>query len=178
PNAFFPEHTWKKIFSHFIENSDRIDNNIFIAFEGSLNHINKFDLETIQRKSPIKFLFISYGIESTLKGGYLKNQGNPEKIINRLNKVGIVTKQNYILGLPHHTKKNIDLEIKNNLKFNPDLYSVYSFKPIPGTPLYNQLYEENCLYDRSLPTDFLYAFNFSLGALLRTPGSSSGSITI
>lgn len=160
PNAFFPEHTWKKIFNHFIENSDRIDNNIFIAFEGSLNHINKFDLETIQRKSPIKFLFISYGIESTLKGGYLKNQGNPEKIIERLNKVGIVTKQNYILGLPHHTKKNIDLEIKNNLKFNPDLYSVYSFKPIPGTPLYNQLNVENCLYDRSLPTDFLYAFGF------------------
>ncbi len=160
PNAFFPEHTWKKIFNYFIENSGRIDNNIFIAFEGSLNHINKFDLETIQRKSPIKFLLISYGIESTLRGGYLKNQGNPEKIIERLNKVGIVTKQNYILGLPFHTKKNIDLEIKNNLKFHPDLYSVYNFKPIPGTPLYNQLKSKNRVYDKTLPLEFLYAFGF------------------
>lgn len=160
PNAFFPEHTWKKVFNYFIKNSERIDNNIFIGFEGSLNHINKFDLETIQRKSPIKFLIISYGIESTLKGGYLKNQGNPKKIIERLNKVGIVTKQNYILGLPHHTKKNIDLEIENNLNFRPDLYSVYNFKPIPGTPLYNQLKLENRLYDKTLPLEFLYAFGF------------------
>ncbi|MFX1502272.1 MAG: hypothetical protein ACFFDH_15025 [Promethearchaeota archaeon] len=160
PNAFFPEHTWKKIFNHFIENSGEIDNNIFIGFEGSLNHINKFDLETIQRKSPIKFLLISYGIESTLRGGYLKNQGNPEKIVERLNKVGIVTKQNYILGLPFHTKKDIDLEIENNLKFRPDLYSVYNFKPIPRTPLYNKLKSENRLYDKTLPLEFLYAFGF------------------
>ncbi|MHA1986627.1 MAG: hypothetical protein ACW98D_08315 [Promethearchaeota archaeon] len=160
PNAFFPEHTWKEIFNYFIENKNRIDNNIFIAFEGSLNHINKFDLEKIQEKSPIKFLLISYGIESTLKGGYLKNQGNPEKIIERLNKVGIVTKQNYILGLPFHTKKDINLEIKNNLKYNPDLYSVFSFKPVPTTPLYNQLKNENRLYGNNLPPEFLYAFGF------------------
>jgi len=160
PNAFYPEQTWNKIFSHFIENSAKIDKNFFIAFEGSLNHINKFDLETIQRKSPIKFLLISYGIESTLRGGYLKNQGNPEKILERLNKLGIVTKQNYILGLPFHTKKNIDLEIGNNLKFHPDLYSVFNFKPIPETPLYNQLKSENRLYDKALPPEFLYAFGF------------------
>lgn len=160
PNAFFPEHTWKKVFNHFLENPKNIENRIFIAFEGSLSHLNKFDLEKIQTKSPIKFLFISFGIESTLEGGYLKNQGDPVSVVERLNSLGIVTKQNYLVGLPFHTEKTINLEIKNNLKFNPDLFSVFNFKPIPGTPLYQRLKFENRLYDRKLPPEFLYAFGF------------------
>jgi len=103
---------------------------------------------------------IGYGIESTLRGGYLKNQGNPEKIIERLNKVGIITKQNYILGLPFQTKQDIELEIKNNLKFNSDLYTVSNFKPIPMTPLYSQLKSENRIYDKTLPPEFLYQYGF------------------
>ncbi|MHA2185694.1 MAG: B12-binding domain-containing radical SAM protein [Promethearchaeota archaeon] len=160
PNAFFPEVTWKKVFSHFIENPRKIESNIFIVFEGSLNHINKFELEKIQNKSPIKFLFISYGIESTLKGGYAKNQGDPKAIIRRLNNLGIFTAHNYILGLPFHTKETIDLEISNNLNFGSDLVSFNSFKPIPHTPLYNQLKSENRLHDRTLPPEFLYSVGF------------------
>jgi radical SAM superfamily enzyme YgiQ (UPF0313 family) len=160
PNAFFPELTWKRIFNYFIQNPTELDNNIFIAFDGSLNHINKFDLERIQYKSPLKFLIISYGIESTLKGGYAKNKGKPEKVIQRLNQLGIITRQNYIIGLPFHTPKTIELEIQNNLKFNSDLYSVSNFIPIPMTPLYTQLKMENRLYNRTLPPEFLYSFGF------------------
>ncbi len=160
PNAFFPEQTWKKVFDHFIHNRKNFDNSIFIAFDGSLNHINKFDLETIQTKSPFKFMLISFGIESTLEGGYAKNEGNPEKVIERLNNLGIVTKLNYILGFPFHNKELLDIEIENNLKFNPDIYSIGNFVPVPKTPLYNQLELENRLYDRTLPPEFLYSFGF------------------
>ncbi|MHA2185683.1 MAG: hypothetical protein ACXAAI_11845 [Promethearchaeota archaeon] len=160
PNAFFPEKTWNKVFKHFINNRGNYDRSIFIAFDGSLNHINKFDLEAIQYKSPLKFLLISFGIESTLEGGYLKNQGNPAKIIDRLNNLGIITKQNYILGLPFHTPKTIDVEIENNLKFDSDIYAISNFVPIPLTPLYNQLDFENRHYDRSLPPEFLYSYGF------------------
>ncbi len=160
PNAFFPELTWKRVFEYFINNPKDIDNNIFIAFDGSLNHINKFNLEAIQNKSRIKFLLISYGIESTLKGGYPKNQGNPKKVIERLNQLGIITKQNYIIGLPFHTRKTVDIEINNNLKYNPDLYAISNYIPIPLTPIYNQLKIENLLYDRILPPEFLYSYGF------------------
>ncbi|MFW9896445.1 MAG: hypothetical protein ACFFD7_11620, partial [Candidatus Thorarchaeota archaeon] len=117
-------------------------------------------LESIQMKSPLKFMLISFGIESTLQGGYTKNQGNPEKVIERLNKLGIITKQNYILGLPFHTQESVDIEIENNLKFNSDLYAIANFVPIPQTPLYNQLMHEKRLYDRSLPPEFLYSYGF------------------
>jgi len=160
PNAFYPESIWKKVFSYFIENPRSIDNNIFLTSLVSLNHINKFDLETIQKKSPLKFLMLSCGIESTLEGGYFKNKGNPDKIINRLNKLGIFTKHNFILGLPFHTREKIDLEIRNNLIFNTDLIVVNSLKPIPHTPIFEQLKLENRLYNRDLPPEFLYAFGF------------------
>ncbi|MHA2397286.1 MAG: hypothetical protein ACXADU_00155 [Promethearchaeota archaeon] len=160
PNAFFPEVTWKKVFEHFINNRRNFDNSIFIAFDGSLNHINKFDLESIQTKSPLKFMLISFGIESTLEGGYPKNQGNPKKVIERLNKLGIITKQNYILGLPFHKKKTVDIDIGNNLKYNSDIYAISNFVPIPLTPLYNQLELEKRHYDRTLPPEFLYSYGF------------------
>ncbi|MFX1325520.1 MAG: hypothetical protein ACFE8N_11215 [Promethearchaeota archaeon] len=160
PNAFFPELIWREVFDFFIKNPREIDHNVFIAFDGSLNHINKFDLESIQNKSPLKFLLISFGIESTLMGGYDKNRGNPEKVIERLNKLGIITKHNYIVGLPFHTKKSLDLDIRNNLKFDSDLYAVSNFIPIPNTILYNQLSLEKRLYDRNLPPEFLYAYGF------------------
>jgi len=160
PNAFYPEFVWKRVFKHFIENPKKIENNIFMIFFGSLNHINKFDLETIQKKSPLKFLIISYGIESTLRGGYFKNKGNPRKIIERINNLGIFTIHTYIIGLLFQTKKTIDLEIKSNLKFNSDLIVVNSFKPVPRTTLYNQLKVENRLHDRNLPPEFLYMQGF------------------
>jgi len=160
PNAFYPEQIWKKVFDYFIENPKKIDKNLFLVFEGSLNHINKFDLEKIQKKSPLKFLIISCGIESTLNGGYLKNQGNPHKMIERLNNTGIFVKHNFIIGLPIHSKKKIDMEIKNNLKFKSDFIAVNTFKPIPLTPLYDQLKSENRLYNRTLPPEFLFASGF------------------
>ncbi|MFX1525319.1 MAG: hypothetical protein ACFFCC_17560 [Promethearchaeota archaeon] len=160
PNAFYPETTWKKVFEYFIKNRENFDKSIFIAFDGSLNHINKFDLESIQMKSPLKFTLISFGIESTLEGGYIKNQGNPEKTIERLNNLGIITKQNYILGLPFHTPKTIDVDIENNLKLDSDIYAISNFIPIPLTPLYNQLELERRHYDRTLPPEFLYSYGF------------------
>ncbi|MGB5913036.1 MAG: hypothetical protein WBH31_17730 [Promethearchaeia archaeon] len=160
PNAFFPLPTWKNVFKYFETNPKSIDNNIFLIFPGSLYHINKFDLERIQKNSPLKFFIMNYGIESTLKGNYIKNKGEPKKVIERLSNLGIITIHTYIIGLPFHTKKTINLEIKNNLKYNSDIISVNNFKPIPKTPLYNQLKLKDRLYDRTLPPEFLYAIGF------------------
>lgn len=159
PNSLFPELTWKKVFEYFIENRKNFDNNLFLFFSSSLNHINKFDLEVIQHKSPLKFFMINYGIESTIKG-YPKNQGDSKKVIERLNKLGVFTNHNYIIGLPFHTKEIINLEIRNNLGFNSDLFAVHSFKPIPSTLLYKQLELENSLYSNNVPHEFLYASGF------------------
>ncbi|MFX0072890.1 MAG: hypothetical protein ACFFAO_17575 [Candidatus Hermodarchaeota archaeon] len=159
-NGFYPESQWKKVFDYFIENPKNIDNNIFISVLASLNHINRFDLETIQKKSPIKIFLVNYGIESTLQGGYLKNKGNYEGVIKRLNKNGIITFHTCILGLPIHTKKNIHIDIKNNCSLKSDVISFNTFKPIPMTPLYNQLKSEGRIYGEELPPELLYFEGF------------------
>lgn len=159
-NGFYPELQWKKVFNYFIENPKNIDNTIFISVLASLNHINKFDLETIQRKSPLKIFLVNFGIESTLKGGYIKNKGNPKKVIERLNKNGIITFQTCILGFPMHTKKNIHVDIKNNCNFKSDVISFNTFKPIPMTILYNQLKSEGRIFGEDLPPEFLYFEGF------------------
>ena len=160
PNGFNPKSQWKKVFDYFIENPKSIDNNIFISVLASLFHINKFQLEEIQKKSPLKIFLVSYGIESTLKGGYLKNKGNYAKVINKLNKNGIITFHTCIIGLPIHTRKNIITDIKKNCKLKSDIISFNTFKPIPITPLYNQLKSEGRIYEESLPPELLYYEGF------------------
>ncbi|MHA2122868.1 MAG: hypothetical protein ACW990_16845, partial [Promethearchaeota archaeon] len=89
-----------------------------------------------------------------------KNKGNSKKIIERLNNLGIITYHNYIIGLPFHTKKTINLEIKNNLEYDSDLIAVNNFKPIPNTLLYRELGLENRLYHKFIPPEFFYASGF------------------
>ncbi len=160
PNSFYPEQVWKKVFDYFIENKFKIKNQIFIVCLTSLNHLSSFDLEKIQKTSPVKFYLVNFGIESTLKGGYKKNLGISNEFIKTLNKLGIITFHNFIVGFPFHTKETIDLEIKRNLEYDSAWYSVNTYKPIPSTPIYNQLKEKNLLYGEDLPPEFLYHEGF------------------
>ena len=159
PNAFFPESVWKKVFQYFIDNNKK-DNYIYVICPVSLSHLKKFNLKQIQKKCAIKILIANFGIESALKGGYKKNFKITNKYIDELNNLGIITYHNFILGLPYHNKKNINLEIERNLQYNSAMFSINTLKPIPTTSLYELLKKENRLFGEDLPTEFLYQDGF------------------
>ena len=156
PNGFYPERVWKKIFDYFLKNYRDKSQNIFIFGLASLEHINRFNLEQIQEKSSLKIMGISYGIESTLYGGYAKNKGLENKVIQRLNDNGIITFHTCIIGLPIHTKENINIDIENNVRLKSDIISFNTFKPMPMTDIYLELDKEKRLLIDKIPPEFLY----------------------
>ncbi|MFX1274666.1 MAG: hypothetical protein ACFFBP_17840 [Promethearchaeota archaeon] len=156
PNGFYPEQIWRDVFDYFLKNYKETDKNIFIFGLASLEHINKFNIENIQQNSPMKFIGISYGIESTLYGGYAKNKDIADKVIERLNKNGIITFHTCIIGLPIHTRQNIIEDINNNINLKSDIISINTFKPIPKTIIYKELNKQNRILIEDLPPEFLY----------------------
>ncbi|MFX1236854.1 MAG: hypothetical protein ACFFAS_12945 [Promethearchaeota archaeon] len=158
PNAFYPERVWKEVFNYFIENQNKFDRNIFVWSLASLNHLSNFNLEKIQN-SPLKFFFVNYGIESTIKS-YKKNRGNPKEVINTLNKLNVLTYHTFIIGFPIHTPELLRKEVASNLQYDSDRFFVNAFKPIPNTLLYNQLKDEGRLLGRNLPPEFLCTYEY------------------
>ncbi len=160
PNACLPERDWKKVFNYFINYKGAYDNYLYIICLISLNHLKNFNLKLIQEKSRVKFLLVNFGIESVLKGGYMKNSGISKSFLKNLSDLGIITNQNFILGLPHHTQKNIELEIKGNLEYDSSMYFISTLKPLPLTTLYELLKKEGRLFGDDLPAELVYEDGF------------------
>jgi radical SAM superfamily enzyme YgiQ (UPF0313 family) len=160
PNACFPERVWKEVFNYFMTNRKRNDINFHIVCLISLAHLQKFDLKKIQERSAVKFFFVNFGIESTLQGGYKKNQGVTNEFIKSISDMGIISNHNFILGLPFHTEKSIDLEIKRNLEFDSCWYFISTLKPLPMTKTYQQLKNEGLLFKDDLPPEFVFREGF------------------
>ncbi|MFW9828247.1 MAG: hypothetical protein ACFFEY_11670 [Candidatus Thorarchaeota archaeon] len=162
PNAFFPLRTWKEVFHHFSNKKVRkgCDNYIFLLCLASMTHLRDLGIEKIQKDSCVKIFMINYGMESTLDGGYIKNRGISNEFIKAIKSLGIIPHQNFIIGLPRHTEKNLDLEIKNNLEYDAVWFSVNTLKPLPTTMIYNQIKDEDLLFGNDLPPELLYRDGF------------------
>lgn len=154
PNALFPERVWKEVFDYFM-NEGKSDKNMYLLCLASLAHLQKFNLKEIQSKSSLKLFLVNYGIESTLTGGYKKNQGVSTNFIKYLSELGIITNHNFIIGLPIHTEKNLDIEIKRNLEYDSCWYFISTLKPLPMTETYNQLNKEGRIFGDDLPPEFI-----------------------
>ncbi|MFX1366873.1 MAG: B12-binding domain-containing radical SAM protein [Promethearchaeota archaeon] len=158
PNALYPTNVWKEVFEYFITHNQ--GNYIYLLCLITLNHLQSFDLERIQQKSSLKLFMVNFGIESVLQGGYEKNKNIQNTYIKELNNLGISTFHNFILGLPYHTEKLIDLEIKRNFEFDSVWFSVNTLKPLPTTKIYSDLKKENRIFGDDLPPEFLYREGF------------------
>lgn len=154
PNALFPTKIWREVFDYFTEHNQ--GNVIYVFCLISLNHLQSFNLKEIQNKSALKLLMVNFGIESVLQGGYSKNKNIHNNYIKEINSLGIATFHNFILGLPIHTKKLIDLEIKRNLEFDSTWFSINTLKPLPTTKTYIDLKKENRIFGDDIPPEFLY----------------------
>ncbi len=159
PNACFPERVWNEVFEYFM-NEGKTKNRMYIICLISLAHLAKFNLKKIQSESSLKFFFVNYGIESTLTDNYVKNKGISNKFIQYLSTLGIITNHNFILGLPFHNKKNIEIEIKRNLEYDSCWYFISNMKPLPMTEVYNLFNNQGRIFNDDLPPEMVYREGF------------------
>jgi hypothetical protein len=106
------------------------------------------------------------GLESA-HSRYSKLKGvDTKRLTQELRSHGIKTLGSTIVGLEHHTRDNIELEIEQAAQHDTDFHQFMLYTPIPGTPLYRQIEQEGRLLDVDLAdTHGQYQFNFEHRAI-------------
>ena len=64
------------------------------------------------------------------------------KVSNMVHDIGIFSVTSILLGLPDETKEEIEETLSLMKRIKTDLFDVNSFTPLPGTPLYDSMTEE------------------------------------
>ncbi len=65
------------------------------------------------------------------------------KVSNMVHDSGIFTATSVIMGLPYETKEDMEETLKLMKKVKTDVFDVNSYIPLPGTPLYDSMSEED-----------------------------------
>ena len=108
------------------------------------------------------------GLESP-RAKYPKLKGaDTIKLSRELREHGILVLGSSIIGLEHHSPQNIDEEIDHAVAHQTDLHQFMLYTPMPGTPLYREMAEQQRLLNVD-PADIhgQYAFNFKHAAITR-----------
>jgi radical SAM superfamily enzyme YgiQ (UPF0313 family) len=143
------------------------DNNKSWAFYifSSANAIRKYTMEELVELG-VSWLWM--GLESP-KSGYSKLQGSDTlKLTHELREHGIKLLGSTIVGMEHHTPDNIEQEIEYAISHETDFHQFMLYTPVPGTPLYQQMKQENRLLDVDLADIHgQWKFNFKHAAITR-----------
>ncbi len=131
----------------------------------SANAIRKYTMDELVELG-VSWLWM--GLESP-KSGYSKLQGSDTlKLTRELRQHGIKLLGSTIVGMEHHTPENIEQEIEYAIAHNTDFHQFMLYTPVPGTPLYQQMEQENRLLDVPLADIHgQWKFNFRHGAISR-----------
>jgi len=131
----------------------------------SANAIRKYTMEELVELG-VSWLWM--GLESP-KSGYQKLVGSDTlKLTHELRENGIKLLGSTIVGMEHHTPENIEEEIEYAIAHETDFHQFMLYTPVPGTPLYQQMKEENRLIDVDLADIHgQWKFNFKHAAINR-----------
>jgi radical SAM superfamily enzyme YgiQ (UPF0313 family) len=132
----------------------------------SANAIRKYSMQELVDLG-VSWLWM--GLESP-RSSYSKLQGTDTRELTRqLREHGIRVQGSTIIGLEHHTPDNIVAEIEHAVSHDTDFHQFMLYTPVPGTPLYQQMSEENRLLRNVDYADVhgQYKFNFKHGAISR-----------
>ncbi len=132
----------------------------------SANAIRKYTmLELVE----LGVSWVWMGLESP-RSSYAKLQGEDVGQLTReLREHGIRVQGSTIIGLEHHTPDNIAEEIESAIAYQTDFHQFMLYTPVPGTPLYQEMFDQG----RMLPdVDFAdvhgqFKFNFRHAAISR-----------
>ena len=135
-----------------------------LAVFASANAIRKYTMEELVE---LGISWIWMGLES-FRAGYAKLEGaDTQQLTRELRQHGIRVQGSTIIGLEHHTPDNITAEIEHAVSHEADFHQFMLYTPVPGTPLYREMAEQNRLLDG---VDFAdihgqYKFNFQHAAI-------------
>jgi len=153
PTAVMSKKWWYRLFDLFREESGDFPV-IFLSTASSLQH---FDFDHM-RNSAMRIELVNLGVESfsTIFGKNLNV--DLKQTIARLHEYGIAVDATFIVGFDHHTHDNVWQEIKQLVDLDAEINDVMNLRPLPQTPIWNQLKTENRLI--SLPIEFYYMLYF------------------
>jgi radical SAM superfamily enzyme YgiQ (UPF0313 family) len=132
----------------------------------SANAIRKY---TMQELVDLGISWVWIGLESP-EAGYQKLDGTDLMQLTReLRQHGIRVQGSTIIGLEHHTPENIVREIETAVSYETDFHQFMLYTPIPGTPLYTEMAEQDRLLADVDLADIhgQYKFNFRHAAISR-----------
>lgn len=132
----------------------------------SANAIRKYTMEELVN---LGISWVWMGLESPA-AGYRKLDGaDLAHLTCELREHGIRVQGSTIIGLEHHTPENILEEIESAVGYETDFHQFMLYTPIPGTPLYEEMAEQNRLLEDVDLADLhgQYKFNFRHAAISR-----------
>jgi radical SAM superfamily enzyme YgiQ (UPF0313 family) len=113
------------------------------------------------------------GLESP-RSGYAKLAGQDTlSLTKELRQHGIKLLGSTIIGLEHHTPENITGEIEHAVSHETDFHQFMLYTPVPGTPLYAEMQEQQRLLPDTDLADIhgQHRFNFQHAAISRDESS-------
>jgi radical SAM superfamily enzyme YgiQ (UPF0313 family) len=110
-----------------------------MAVFASANAIRKYKVEELVE---LGVSWIWMGLESP-HSNYSKLRGTDSRELTRtLREHGIRVQGSTIIGLEHHTPDNIREEIEYAVDHGTDFHQFMLYTPVPGTPLYQEMFEQ------------------------------------
>jgi hypothetical protein len=132
----------------------------------SANAIRKY---TMTELAELGVSWIWMGLESPTSS-YGKLEGTDiGQLTRELRENGIRVQGSTIIGLEHHTPDNIVQEVEAAVGYQTDFHQFMLYTPVPGTPLYKEIEEQDRLLTDVDPADIhgQYKFNFRHVAISR-----------
>jgi radical SAM superfamily enzyme YgiQ (UPF0313 family) len=137
-----------------------------MAVFASANAIRKY---TMRELVELGISWVWMGLESP-RSRYTKLQGaDTRQLTGELREHGIRVQGSTIIGLEHHTPKNIKEEIEYAVGHDTDFHQFMLYTPVPGTPLYREMSEQGRMLDEVDLADIhgQHKFNFRHAAISR-----------
>ncbi len=131
----------------------------------SANALRKYSMRELVE---LGISWIWMGLESP-RAGYAKLQGQDTMDLTReLRRHGIKLLGSTIIGLEHHTPENMGDEIEHAVSHETDFHQFMLYTPVPGTPLYQEMEQQQRLIDVDLADIHgQHKFNFQHAAISR-----------
>jgi radical SAM superfamily enzyme YgiQ (UPF0313 family) len=137
-----------------------------MAVFASANAIRRY---TLRELVELGISWIWMGLESP-RSRYAKLEGaDTRELTGELREHGIRVQGSTIIGLEHHTSENIGAEIDYAVEHSTDFHQFMLYTPVPGTPLYQEMWEQGRVLEGVDLADIhgQHKFNFQHAAISR-----------
>jgi len=132
----------------------------------SVNAIRKYSFDELVQ---LGISWIWLGLESPNSSYAKLHNADTRALAAELRQHGIKLLGSTIVGLEHHTPENIRQEIEHAVSHCTDFHQFMLYTPVPGTPLFEQMQEEDRMLDGIDLADIhgQFKFNFEHAAISR-----------